>query len=197
MTGLTDALKGLAAPFRALVVAVLGAFWAWQWFTNDGLWAILAALAALLLGLTLDALGRRTSPANPHLSIALMEWWIVVPMVLAALAAATTIVITVELVAPETATPETKETIGALATAITAFLASGFIDWAADDTDSRTSDRIRDHFYAKYATTFQDNSPADLYVYSTTTPTGWSRTTRRTRADGIKSRWHLDRVPTE
>ncbi len=197
LKGLADALKGLGAPVRALLVAILGAWWAWQWFNGDGVWAILVSLGALLLGLLIDWAGRRAPAARPHLAINLMEWWIIVPMVLAAIAAATAIVVTVELVAPDTASPETKETIGALATAITAFLASGFVDWAADGSDSRVSDRIRDHFYDRYLTVFQDGSVADLYIYSANYAgaDGWGRAARRVRADGIKARWDSDQIP--
>ncbi|HZX04299.1 hypothetical protein [Kribbella sp.] len=196
LTGLWDALKGLGAPLRALFVAVLGAWWAWLWFTGDGQWAVLVALGALVLGLLIDYAGRKMPQSTPYLAINLMEWWIIVPMVLAAVAAATAIVLTVDLVAPDTASPETKQTVAALATAVTAFLASGFVDWAADGSDSRVSERIRDHFYERYRSSFKDGSLADLYVYSANYAgaDGWGRAARRIRAKGIKARWSADHV---
>lgn len=194
--GLTDALSGLGTPLRALLVAVVGAWWAWLWFGGDGVWAIVLAAGALLAGMAIDWLGRNAPLDRPHLAVSLMEWWIVIPMVLAGIAAATAIVVTVELVVPDTAPAETKETIGAIATAITAFLASGFIDWAADGSDSRVSDRIRDHFYERYKTTFTDGSIADCYIYSASYAgaDNWGRAGRRLRADGIKQRWDQDRA---
>jgi hypothetical protein len=198
-SGLADALKGLGTPVRALLVAMLGAWWAWLWFSGDRWWVALIAAVALLAGLIVDWIGRSAPPNKPHRAVYLMEWWIVVPMVLAALAAATAIVVTVELVAPDNATSEAKETIAALATAITAFLASGFVDWAADGSDSRASDRIRDRFYTTYQTTFRAGSVADLFVYSANHggADGWGRAARRIRANGIKDRWEEDRAESQ
>lgn len=167
LSGLTDALEGLGAPLRALGVALLGAWWASLWFTDHRVLVLVVMAAPLLIGLLLDWVGRKVvGPGRPVWKIRFMEWWILVPVVLAGVAGAVAIVTTVELVLPDTVPEATKETVGAVGTAITAFLSAGFIDWAADGDDSKLSDRIRDHFYDAYKTTLKPGTVAERYVYS-------------------------------
>jgi hypothetical protein len=125
-----------------------------------------------------------------------MEWWILVPIVLAAVAAAAAIVVTVELIVPDTVPDSTKETVGAVGSAITAFLSSGFIDWAADGDDSKLSDRVRDHFYDVYKPALRPDSVADRYVYSGNYrgADGWGRAARQLRAKGVHDQWASDHV---
>lgn len=187
----TDALSGLAAPLRSLLVALIGAAAAWLWFKHDRLLIVVLAVGAVLVGLLIDLAGRHTPASRPKLAITLMEWWIVVPMVLGAIAAAAAIVVTVGLAVPDGTAASTKETIGALATAITSFLASGFVDRAADEDGSAVSDRIKAHFWDKYQPLVTPGSDAANAVFAGiyATPTGgvegWGRSARRTRADGL------------
>lgn len=197
LSGLTDALEGLGAPLRALGVAVLGAWWAWLWFDGNRIMVLVLILAPLLLGLTLDGLGRSRVPLeNPVWKIRLMEWWILVPVVLAGAAGAAAIVSTVELVVPETVPDATKEVVGAVGTAITAFLSAGFIDWAADGDHSKLSERIRDHFHQVYKPVLKLDSVADRFVYSASYQgaDGWGRAARRLRAKGVAKQWASDHV---
>jgi hypothetical protein len=196
MPGLSDGLKGLAVPFRALAVALLGVLWAWLWFNSNGLLAAATAVLALLVGAGLDAIGRHAPFDKPARAVTFMEWWIVVPMVLAGAASAITVIVAVALVVPDSAGDQVKETVGALATAITAFLSSGFVDWAADDSDSRVSDRIQEHFHDVYKDKFKPGSAAQLYVFSGSYggATGWGRKARRSRAEGIQTRYQHDKI---
>ncbi|MGI8668067.1 MAG: hypothetical protein ACR2N4_18885 [Jatrophihabitans sp.] len=192
LSALRDAFKGLAAPLRALFAALVGAWWASLWFGGTRWTVALVAIGAVTVGLLLDFAGRVAPARRPLLAITLMEWWIVIPMVLAAVAAAAAIIVTVTV--PDGTPAATKETIGALATAITSFLAAGFVDRAGDEDESRVSDRIRDHFYDKYDKTFKDGSAAQLFVFSGSygTATGWGRAARRIRARGMKKHWTTD-----
>ncbi len=151
-----------------------------------------AALAALLLGIALDSLGRHAPVRRLRLAIPLLECWVLIPMTFAAVAAAGSIVVTVELSAPETAAAPSKELYGALAAAITAFLASGFVDTVSEDT--RTSDRVRSHFQARYKDQFKQDSKAQQAVFAESVQgvEGWGRTARRKRADVIGDRWGED-----
>lgn len=186
-----DALAGLAAPLRSLLVAVIGAAAAWLWFRDDRLVIVALAVGAVLVGLLVDLAGRKVPATRPKLAVALMEWWIVVPMVLGAIAAAAAIIVTVSLAVPDTAAATTKETVGALATAITSFLASGFVDRAADEDGSTVSDRIKAHFWDKYQPLVTPGTDAANAVFAGiyATPTGgvegWGRSARRTRAEGL------------
>lgn len=182
-----DALAGLAVPARALVVALLGALWAWWWFRGYEVLAAVVALALLGVGIAIGAAGSSRLPARPLLAIRLMEWWIIVPMTIAAIASAVTIIVAVELALPTGTAADIETTVAALGTAVTTFLASGFVDWAADDKDSRLSERIRDRFYAAYNTQFEAGSAPDRFIYSGNFggAEGWSRASRRIRAAGI------------
>jgi len=89
-----------------------------------------------------------------------------------------------------------KEIIGAVATAITAFLSSSFVDWAGDDKDSKLSDRIQKLFEAKYQGYFTSESEGELFVFAGAYKgaDGWGRMSRRTRATGIASRMQADKA---
>jgi hypothetical protein len=194
LTALLDALKGLAAPIRAMLVALLGAWGASLWFSGTRWAVVVVAIGAVLVALLVDSGGRHSPPNKPLGKIELMEWWVVVPMVLAASAAAVAIIVTVALTVPDGTAAATKETIGAVATAITAFLSAAFVDRIGDEDNSLVSDRIRDHFYEIYKSTFKVGSPAELYVYAGSYggATGWGRAARRIRAKGIADRWAQD-----
>ncbi len=196
-SALLDALKGLAAPLRALFVALIGAWWASLWFTGTRWTVVLVAAGAVLVGLVIDMVGRRLPAKWPLARVELMEWWVIVPMILAAVAAAAAIIVTVTLTVPDGTAAATKETVGAIATAITAFLSAGFVDRVGDEDDSRVSDRIRDDFYDTYRTTFRPGTPAEFYVFAGSygTATGWNRAARRIRAKGIAARWSQDLAP--
>lgn len=198
LSAIRDALDGLAATIRALVVALAGAEGAKLWFSGTR-WqlAVGVALGIVLVALLIDAAGRRGFTSNPLLKARLMEWWTLVPMVLAAAAAAVSIVVTVALTVPQGTAEQTKQTIGAVATAITSFLSSAFVDKIGGEDDSKLSDRIRDNFYATYQNTFTVGSQAELYVFSNSYggATGWGRAARRLRAKGIAARWATDKAP--
>jgi|SRR5512133_2276262 hypothetical protein len=184
-----DALAALAVPVRALVIALLGAGWAWLWF-NGYWWAALLLAAVMLgIGISLDRSGERRLPDEPQQAITRMEWWVLVPMVTAGAAAAVTIIVTVQLTLPQGIDTELKETVGAVSAAITSFLAAGFVDWAADDKDSRLSDRIKGRFQTAYRDPikYPDNTSLVRYVYSANYggADGWGRQARHLRADGI------------
>jgi len=196
LSALGDALKGLAAPLRALLVALVGAWWAALWFGGTRWTVAVVAAVAVMVGLLIDFAGRHVPANRPKLKIGLMEWWIIIPMVLAAVAAAAAIIVTVTLTVPDGTPAATKETIGAVATAITSFLSAGFVERAGDEDESRVSDRIRGHFYETYKTSFTDGSAAELYVFSGSYggATGWGRAARRIRAQGIEGKWASDKV---
>lgn len=202
---LKDAVGSLLIPIRALLIAILGAGLAWLWFrddrdggaigpVDDRLLAAILVIAALVLAILLDARGRALLPNHPRAAVELLEWWLVAPMALAGAAGAAAIIVTVELTTPEGTAVATKELVAAVATAVTAFLSSSFVDWAGDDKDSKLSDRIQKEFEAKYLGYFKPESSGELYVFSGSYQgaDGWGRAARRIRAKGIAERLTAD-----
>jgi hypothetical protein len=196
-SAIRDALDGLAATIRALVVALAGAEGARLWLSGTR-WqvAVGVGLGVIVVALLIDAAGRRWFLSKPLAKVRLMEWWTLVPMVMAAAAAAVSIIVTVSLTVPEGTPEATKQTIGAVATAITSFLSSAFVDKIGGEDDSKLSDRIRDNFYTTYENTFKDGSQGEFYVFSGSYggATGWGRAARRVRAKGLSARWTADKA---
>lgn len=131
-----------------------------------------------------------------------LDWWILYPATFAALGAAAVIVLAVELAVPDTASAETKEIMGTLATGITAFITTIFITWSQDATDPTLANHIRGVLqevfpeYKDEATTpptkgrhyFRRGSRGLRLVFSEEFEgiSGWDRQARLARSKGIK-----------
>lgn len=189
-----------STPLRALAVALAGVGLAWLWF--HGWWwvAVLVGIAGCSAGLALDLVGRRFLPARPVLAVKLMEWWILTPAMIAALASGVVAIVAVALTVSDTASTDTKTLIGALTTGITGFVTASFVAWTGDEKDSRLGDHIRDAFRKVYKRApdpkapalegvrfFRADSPGERWVYSYEYRgiEGWGRAARRNRAVGI------------
>jgi hypothetical protein len=200
---LRDLLADVLVPLRALAVALAGVALALAWFHGYRWLAIIGAILAVLSGALLERLGARSLPGDPVRAARLMEFWVISPAAVSALAAMIVIAVSVRLTAPKDAPPVTTELLAATAGALTAFLSSAFIDWAGDKDDSRTADRIRDRFYDHYKRAddahpvgfspdkklyyFEAESEGELWVYSDEHGgiTGWGHGARRKRAAAI------------
>jgi hypothetical protein len=189
----------LAVPFRAFVVAGVGVFLASLWFNSRFTLAIFLAFGIIGLGLVLYLVGKAQLPGKPVWGLRLMEFFVLAPSMLAAVAAGAVIVIAVNLAAPKEASDQTKELLSAVATAITAFLTSSFVDWTGDKDDSSVADRIKEVFHAKFkrfdpsqtsetgVKYFKAGSTGERWVYSNAFKgiEGWGGTARKKRAEGI------------
>jgi hypothetical protein len=184
-------LSGLIVPFRAFLVAAVGAAIAWGWYDDREWLSVIAPLVVVGGAYAVSEYGVRRVQEDPVLAVRLMPWRILVPGVIAAVAAGVAIIVTVELTIPESpeGAPPTptdyKEIVGALSTAITAFLSAAFIDWTGDGEDSRVADWIETTFHEKYKNVFQSGSRGELLVYSSYVIDGWAGPARRKRAKGI------------
>jgi hypothetical protein len=193
-------LSGIAVPFRALVVAAVGAAIGWAWYGGHRWAAFIAPLVVALVAYAVSALGVLRLPNDPVNAVRLMPWRIVVPAVVAAAAAGVAIIVTVELTLPDntaagTPTPtDLKEIVSALSTAITAFLSAAFIDWTGDSGDSRLADWIGTTFEDKYEGVFKKGSEGERLVFSAYVDGGWSRAGRHKRAEAIKTALVTDRA---
>ena len=187
----------LATPLRGLVVGLVAAGLAWLSF-NDLAWlAVIAAAGAISLGLLLDLVGKALLPSRPRAAVHVLEWWVMTPAMIAAVAGAVVIVVTVALTVPEGTAADTKETVGAVSAAITGFITSTFVSWSSDEKDSILADHIRDAFWAHYKRAgtetkkgvhyFKGDSAGERWVYGEEYGgiEGWGHSARLARAKGI------------
>ena len=199
MLNLGGILSGLATPARALLVALAGVLLAWLWFEGNVGLAIVLAIGFIVIAAVLTLLGDRILARWPKTGVRLLEAWILLPTLAAAIGSAVVIAVAVELTLPDGTPTETKELISALSTGITSFITAVSVSWASDDDDSRLADFIRDRFYAHFkrqpgtaANTsqvvyFTAGSPCERWVYAEETGgiAGWSRPSRLKRAAEI------------
>src|SRR5215471_14920865 len=129
---LGDLTGSVSAPVRALVISLVSVWLATRWLKGDHTSPFVIAGVIIFVAYVLDLLGRFCLPDSPRVGLAFIELWIFAPLMLAAVASGIAVVIAVKLSVADNAPVERKQTIGAITTAITTFLASGFISWMGD-----------------------------------------------------------------
>lgn len=194
-TMIGELLGEFAAPVRALLVALVGALLAYLWYEDQRFWAIVIGIAACLVGVVLDGIGKSFLPQHPVAAVWLLEGWVLTPAALAAIAGASVVLITVALTLPEDTPTSTTKTIAALSTGLTGFITAVFISWAGDEKNSKIADHIKRAFAAKYdrppgepaSHHFRPGSDGEQWVYSDEVGgiEGWGHHARVTRAKGI------------
>jgi hypothetical protein len=127
-----------------------------------------------------------------------MEWWILVPMAVAAAASTVLILVAIKLAVPDTVTdPVVTQTSAALASGLSAFLTAAFVSAVGDRDKSGVGDRIKTRLRAHYARQPEPGKArvvkidaggvieqllhSDFYAGLS----GWDRETRIRRAEGI------------
>jgi hypothetical protein len=155
----------VAAPVRALLVALAGVGLGWLWFHSYWYFAMALIFILALAGWSIDRLGYAQLPHRPVRAIRLMEWWITIPAVVAAAAAGIVIVITVKLTVPDTVADDTKELFNSLSTGITTFITAALITWSGEEKDSKQADHIQDAFFEKYKEHIPNEPPAGGVKY--------------------------------
>ncbi len=151
-SSMSQLLSDVIPALRALVVAMVGVVLALWWFRGD--WTLDVALLAVtaLVGIAAEWIGDRLLPGHPVGAVYVMEWWVLVPMAVAAAASATLIVVAVELTIPESVKdPVVKETTGAVAAGLSTFLTAAFVSSIGDRDKSAVGDRIKDRLRSHYA----------------------------------------------
>ena len=190
-----ELLGEFATPARALLVALTGALLAYLWYEDQRLWAIAIGVAACLVGVVLDTIGKSFLPKHPVAAVWLLEGWVLTPAALAAIAGAAVVLITVALTLPDDTPTSTTKTVAALSTGLTAFITAVFISWAGDEKNTKIAKHIQGAFQAKYdrppgkpgAHHFAPGSQGEQWVYSEEVGgiEGWGHDARVTRAKGI------------
>jgi len=175
------------------------------WFAIGWEQAALIAAAIAVFGWAIDCAARQCLLVRyPVMAVWMMEFWVLCPGAVAAIATALLIVLNVHL-KPEHAsglTGEQKELLSAVLTALTALITASFIK-AADDADSNwIAPHVRDAFYKKIkpietgkprarCTRYfrPDDSEMERWVYRATYggATSWNFSDRHLRARGISS----------
>jgi hypothetical protein len=195
--GLT-AMLDLVPAIRALLVALAGVQLALWWL--HGSWFLSVALVLLVaaLGIAAERVGDRFLPSRPVAAVLVMEWWILVPMAVAAAASTVLILVAIKLAVPDTVTdPVVTQTSAALASGLSAFLTAAFVSAVGDRDKSGVGDRIKTRLRAHYARQPEPGKArvvkidaggvieqllhSDFYAGLS----GWDRETRIRRAEGI------------
>ncbi len=197
---LAELFEGLLVPLRAVAVALLGVWLAEEW-SSGRIWPpVIVSLVVIGLGYLCDFGGRHLLPDHPVAAVVLLEFWMLAPLVVAAMASALIVLLAIHFTVPSGASPTTTELTKALSTALTAFLTSGFVAWTGDQNASPVAQRIQRTFAAKYQRCvvapqlpqpgihyFRPDSPGERWVLSDSFGgiDGWGYEARRTRARGI------------
>ncbi|MCF1505703.1 hypothetical protein L0F51_18265 [Afifella sp. H1R] len=194
---LGDLFGDLWQPAKGLSLALFGVAVADLLVHGHWTGVVLLVVSAILIATIMDACGRFLLPWYPRAGLAFLELWIVAPASLAALASGLVILVALALAVPEGTAPFEKEAMGTVASALTAFLTTGFISFAGDSGTSRMAARIQRIFYGKYGRAeswpppqdgrmhFIASSRAENLVYSNAYSgiEGW----------GLKARWERAR----
>ena len=170
-----------------LVIALLGIGMAWWFLFGPFEWVHLVALAVLVtIPLAIAWSGRGQLPDRPAEAVSLFGWRTLAALVMAAVGAAVVVVITVKVVAPESATADVEELIGALSAALTAAVAASLVD-VSDDIDGPASSLAESSFKAAYDGRFESDSRGRKAVYSELWQgrEGWSYAVRKERAQVV------------
>ncbi len=195
----------LVPALRALLVALAGIQLALWWL--QGKWVLLALLLIVvaLLGKAAEWSGERLLPSKPVAAVLVMEWWVLVPMAIAAAASTGLILLGVKLAVPDSVKDTVvKQTSTALVSGLTAFLTAAFISAIGDRDKSAVGERIKQRMRAHYerdpastakrVSKIKEGGAAEQFLYSDFYAglSGWDRETRISRARGIAKTGKVD-----
>ena len=134
-----------------------------------------------------------------------MEWWVLVPMAIAAAASTGLILLGVKLAVPDSVkNTVVKQTSTALVSGLTAFLTAAFISAVGDKDKSAVGERIKKRVLAHYAREpapgekrvykMKPGGAAEQYLYSDLYEglSGWDREMRISRARGVAKTNKID-----
>lgn len=193
-------LAPFLTPLRTLLFALGGVVLAWLWFTWSP-WAPIIIVGAAWAGnIGLQHWAENHITTHPMRALALLEWRLLSIAAVSAGMAAIVIVLAVTVAGGQEATsdPQSKELIGAVGAALSAFVAA--VGISAEDSDERVGNMVRDTFRARFVTDGQ--AASDQMNIDSSTEEGakadralnsshdygwkdWSRATRRERVAAV------------
>ena len=179
----------LIKAIPALLVAALGAVFAWMWLIlmpTAPFVPILIGAGIAVVGFALRALGRGRVRSAPEAGLPLLEAWALTILAVGSLVAGFVIVVAVWLAGQTpTGTPETtKQVITAVVTGFTAFLSASFIK-GFEDFDALIATSVKTDLQAAFAScTYPAESAGWKALNANYAPgaTGWGFNARRARA---------------
>lgn|GEM_PF-2096998 len=189
-------LKELWQPAYALLVSLVGVGLAMLWLRVENGWLLAVVTSGVGIGAGYAALavGKRILPAAPTKGRATMEWWILAPGTIAAASSALVIGITIAMTVPDGTEADVKTLITTISTAITSFVAAGFITTATKDPDSVVASAASSAFAQAFTTTWSKRFPnraSDVGQWATSTQapgaSGWGLAARTYRAEQIQA----------
>ena len=173
-----DLFGDLGTPARTLLIALAGVYTALLMF--GGRWCMVAVVLVVGIGLGffIDARGRAKLPGAPDRALTRLEWWVLAPATIAAVAAGIVTYVGFTLV-PESLKGADKEIAKALAAAITAFLSAAFVESIGDRDNTTLAARIKRTFHEAYEGRLEPGSKAEIALYDTSIGWGWSDRRKR------------------
>ena len=193
---MTSMFAPFTTPLRTLLFAAGGAGLAWVWYDVSEWFAAFIALLVWLLVLVSQGVADSMVATQPLAALQLFELRILGIAAVSAALAASVIIVTVELAAPDTAGAATKELIAAVTAAVTAFMTG--ISVSAEDADGSIGDfvkaKFQDRFVAASTTekrsdqvALPDGSRALKAIYTTYEYgwNDWSKATRKARITAL------------
>lgn len=187
-------LKDLWQPAYAFLVSIFSVVLAILSLRVPQGWILAVVLVAVGFAVGWAALqvGGRSMLAKPARGRQIMEWWILAPGALAAGASALVIGLTIALIVPEGTTTDVEALITSTSTAITTFIAAGFITTTTKDPDSLVAARVSAAFLDAYDKSwnqrFDGASHVRAWAVASEAPgaSGWGLAARTYRAEKVQ-----------
>lgn len=176
----------LEESLSVLAVTLLGIGLTWLGIAV-GWWAILIALLVPVgLGKGMFWLGKRRLTTAPEEAVRWMEWWVLVPGTVAALAQCIVIILGMRLKLDDAGGAEVRQLWAATIGAVSTFLVVTFVRAAEEADEAWAGKRIREAFFraAERSWRFPKGSTGEMAIYSEGWKGlhGWGREARRRRA---------------
>lgn len=143
-------LAPLRGPLLALVSSLVGAYLAWTWFAGSWTVPVLLGAVLLLASIGSQALGAGLLPRRPLAAVRLMNATVLAQVLVLAVVASATIVVTVSFAAGEDASTESTQLLAAVVSAVTTFLAGAIV--STDKSDDAIGAIVQSRFNDSYAT---------------------------------------------
>jgi hypothetical protein len=202
----TDLFDHLWGPLRACLVAIAGLWLASAWIQGyfgplavGALVVFAIAIAVVLLGFGIEALGRRWLASRPVMAVHLMESWTIAPLAVAVTAIAVATVVAIRFAVPPAVPAAEKALNEEMLAAITTFLTAAFVAWSGEQEEAPVAARVKKAFDEHYKQSmgpakqegriryFEEGSRGDLLAHSDAVAgiSGWGHVARLKRARGI------------
>ncbi len=196
--GLMKEILNALSPFAATALAA-GAAWLALQSTAAGVAIVLIALVVIVFFAAAFDAGQRSLPDSPEAALTLMNLSKGLHWIVAALGSMLVIVIGVKLVPGDTLSGADEAAFAAFATGVTAFITTTTAKYSDEKSDDLLAGRTKAAFQQSYKRRpnagqndnsvhyFAASSAGERWVYAENYRgvSGWGKSSRRRRAEGI------------